>query len=123
MAEKKQIKLQAFVRKCFDAYLLKAIIRDSGGQLSRKGRSRNWVLVADAHQIADIIAKVEQAEQPSWLWFALLLREQRAQITQDELLNIVKRNPAISANGLIALTDCTLAQARHCLDKVEWLDD
>lgn len=123
MAEKKQITLRAFLRKCFDSYLLKAIIRDSGALLSRTGRSRNWILIADVQQIATIIAKVEQAEQPSWLWLAKLLREQRAQMTQDELLNIVKRNPAISVNQLTALTDCTLAQARQTLDIIEWADD
>lgn len=123
VAEKTKIILNAFVRKCFDAYLLKAIIRDSGAHLSRKGRSRNWMLIADAKQIAKIISDVEAADQPSWLWFAKLLREQKQSLTQQELLNLVKLNPAISTNQLIALTDCTLAQARQVLDEAEWMDD
>lgn len=123
MAEKTKIILNAFVRKCFDAYLLKAIIRDSGAHLSRKGRSRNWMLIADAKQISHIVEKVENAEQPSWLWFSTLLRQQRQSLTQQELLALVKRNPSISTNQLIALTDCTLAQAREVLDEAEWMDE
>lgn len=123
VAEKTKIILNAFVRKCFDAYLLKAIIRDSGAHLSRKGRSRNWMLIADAKQISLIINEVEAAEQPSWLWLAKLLREKKQSLTQQELLNLVKLNPAISTNQLIALTDCTLVQARQVLDEAEWMDD
>ena len=123
MAEKTKIILNAFVRKCFDAYLLKAIIRDSGAHLSRKGRSRNWMLIADAKQISHIVEEVENAQQPSWLWFSTLLRQQRQSLTQQELLALVKRNPSISTNQLIALTDCTLAQAREVLDEAEWMDE
>ena len=115
--------LNAFVRKCFDAYLLKAIIRDSGAHLSRKGRSRHWILIANAHQISRIIDEVESAEQPSWLWFSTLLGQQRQSLTQQELLALVKRNPSISTNQLISLTDCTLTQARAALDEAEWLDE
>ena len=123
MAEKTKIILNAFVRKCFDAYLLKAIIRDSGAHLSRKGRSRNWMLIADAKQISYIVEEVENAQQPSWLWFSTLLRQQRQSLTQQELFALVKRNPSISTNQLIALTDCTLAQAREVLDAAEWMDE
>ncbi len=122
MAAKTQILLRAFVRKCFDAYLLKAIIRDSGAHLSRKGRSRNWILIADGAQIAKIIEQVDLAEQPSWHWFSSLLKEQRAKLTHEQIIDLVKRNPAISTNQLIALTDCTLAQARKALDDVEWME-
>jgi hypothetical protein len=122
VAEKTKIMLNAFVRKCFDTYLLKTIIRDSGAHLSRKGRSRNWMLIADANQISHIVDAVEASEQMSWQWFAKLLREQRQSLTQQELLNLVKLNPAISTNQLIQLTDCTLAQAREVLDQAEWLE-
>jgi len=122
VAEKTKIMLNAFVRKCVDSYLLKAIIRDSGAHLSRKGRSRNWMLIADAQQILKIVNDVEDSEQPSWLWLAKLLKEQRQSLTEQELLHLVQRNPAISTTQLIKLTDCTLAQARKVLDEAEWLD-
>ncbi|MDP2559888.1 ribosome recycling factor family protein [Psychrobium sp. 1_MG-2023] len=122
MADKKQLLLRAFLRKCFDSYLLKAIIRDSGAHLSRKGRSRDWILIADAQQMQSIVSQIEQAQQPSWQWLVKLLKEQRMQLTHNELVNLVKRNPAISTNQLIGLTDCTLAQARAALDEVEWAE-
>lgn len=109
------------MRRCFDTYLLKVIIRDSGAHLSRKGRSRNWMLIADASQIAKIVEDIEHAEQKSWQWVATLLRDQRQSLTQQELLNLVQRNPAISATQLIQLSDCTLAQARQVLDEAEFL--
>ncbi|NRA61049.1 MAG: hypothetical protein HRU25_09100 [Psychrobium sp.] len=120
MAEKTQILLRSFLQKSVESYLLKAIIRDSGAHLSRKGRSRHWILIADRHQIAEIIIQVEQSAQPSWLWFSQLLRQQRTALTHQELLALVARNPSISANRLIALSDCTLAQARQALDDMEW---
>lgn len=122
VAAKTQILLRAFVRKCFDAYLLKAIIRSTGAHLSRKGRSRNWILIADGEQLAQIIEQVDAAEQASWRWFSTLLKEQRGQLTHEQILDLVKRNPSISINQLISLTDCTLAQARKALDEMEWLD-
>jgi len=122
VADKTQILLRAFLRKCFDSYLLKAIIRESGAHLSRKGRSRHWILIADAAQIATIISAIDNAQQDSWRWLAVLLRQQRERLTHDEILNLVKRNPAISTNQLITMTDCTLAQARQVLDEAEWSD-
>jgi len=122
VAAKTQLLLRAFIRKCFDAYLLKAIIRDSGAHLSRKGRSRNWILIADSQQISEIVERVDSADQDSWRWFSTLLRAQRAQLTNEQILDLVKRNPAISTNQLIALTDCTLVQARKALDDMEWME-
>ena len=122
MSEKVKVMLNAFVRKCVDAYLLKVVIRDSGAHLSRKGRSRNWILIANASQMAKIIHNVEQSQQTSWQWLATLLQQQRQSLTGQELLILVQRNPAISTTQLIYLTDCTLAQARKVLDEAEWLD-
>lgn len=121
MAEKIKIMLNAFVRKCVDTYLLKAIIRDSGAHLSRKGRSRHWMLIADASQITKIINDIEKTEQKSWQWIVTLLRAQRQSLTQQELLSLVRRNPSISTTQLIQLSDCTLAQARKVLDDAEFL--
>jgi len=122
VAVKTQILLRAFVRKCFDTYLLKAIIRNSGAHLSRKGRSRDWILIADRTQISQIIEHVEASDQDSWRWFSTLLRKQGAQLTHQQILDLVQRNPSISTNQLIALADCTLAQARRALDEMEWMD-
>ena len=59
LAKKTQILLREFLRKSVESYLLKAIIRNSGAHLSRKGRSRHWILIADRVQIAKIIEQIE----------------------------------------------------------------
>lgn len=120
MAEQVQIVLRSFLRKTINSYLLKADIRGTGAILMRKGRSRNWVLQATSMQMLQIIELIEHAEQPSWLWLAKYLGEQRQQLTDNELLNIVARNPAITINQLVALTNCTRCQARDVLDKYEF---
>lgn len=120
MAEQVQINLLSFQRKTLNSYLLKAKIRESGAILMRKGRSRNWILQADSRQIAKIIADIEIAEQPSWLWLMKVLSKQHHQLTESEILNIVKLNPAITINQLVSLTNCTLAQARAVMDLFEW---
>ncbi|NRA55268.1 MAG: hypothetical protein HRU23_14080 [Gammaproteobacteria bacterium] len=121
MAEQVQMNLLSFQRKTINSYQLKADIRATGAVLMRKGRSRNWILQADNEQIQQIIAHIEQAEQPSWLWLIKVLNKQHQQLTSQQLLNLVERNPAISLNQLIGLTNCTRAQAREAMDQFEWL--
>lgn len=103
------------------AYALKAEIRALGCELSRIGRSRNWQLSANINQIQSIIALVEASEEASWLWLAKLLRKQQENITHDELLLIAKQNKGITVNRLVALTDCTTAQARRIIDEIEFM--
>ena len=120
MAEQVQITLRSFLRKTIDSYLLKAEIRQTGAKLMRKGRSRNWVLQANNVQMQQIIELIERSDQISWLWLVKVLTEQRQQLTENELLNIVERNPSITLNQLVSLTNCTRAQARDVLDQFEW---
>jgi Ribosome recycling factor len=120
LAEQVQITLRSFLRKTVNSYLLKADIRKTGAKLMRKGRSRNWVLQANNEQMLQIIELIERSEQTSWLWLIKVLTEQRQQLTEHELLNIVKRNPSITLNQLISLTNCTHSEARAVLDLYEW---
>lgn len=120
MAGQIQIILRSFLRKTINSYLLKADIRETGAKLMRKGRSRNWVLQANSVQMQQIIELIERSEQSSWLWLVKVLSEQRRQLTENELLNIVERNPSITLNQLISLTNCTRAEARVVLDRFEW---
>ena len=86
----------------------------------RKGRSRNWILQANSEQMQHIIELIEQAEQPSWLWLIKVLHKQHQHLTEQQLLNIVERNPAITLNSLVALTNCTREQGRVVLDRFEF---
>jgi len=120
VAQHVRIILRSFVRKTINSYQLKAAIRQSGATLIRKGRSRDWILEVNALQIQQIVEFINGADQSSWLWLLKVLSDQRQQLTEQELLNIVQRNPAISLNQLIGLTNCTRAQARQVLDQFEW---
>ena len=122
MSEQVQINLLSFQRKTIDSYLLKAQIRSTGAVLMRRGRSRNWILQANTEQFGQIINLIEAAQQPSWMWLVKVLSKQHQQLSQDQLLKIVKRNPSITLNSLITLTNCTREQGRVVLDMFEWLE-
>jgi ribosome recycling factor-like protein len=115
----KPIILPSFLRRSLKAYALKNMIRSTGCELSRVGRSRNWRLLASQQQLQDIILLVEESKEESWLWMIAFLKKHKAQISHKELLNLIKLNPDISINELLALSDCTIAQARKALDEME----
>jgi hypothetical protein len=120
LAEQLQITLRSFLRKTLNSYILKAGIRKTGATLIRKGRSRDWILEVNNIQIQQIIELVETSDQSSWQWLVKVLKVRCQRLTQNELLNIIERNPAISLNQLVGLTNCTRSQAREVLDKFEW---
>ena len=110
------IPIRALAGRTVETFALKALIRDTGAVLTRKGRSSNWVLFADKEQMRQIVTDIEHTEQKSWQWLAKLIREKHSQYSYEELLNLVKRNPSITVNQLVAMTDCTLADARKVID-------
>ncbi|TLU65148.1 hypothetical protein FE810_09510 [Thalassotalea litorea] len=123
MAQLIHILLPSFLRRVMRAYEAKAIIRDSGADLSRIGRSRNWRLSANREQLTALIHELEQTDEPSWRWVLTKLKESRGQLTQKELVNLVSRNPGISVKELVSLASCTIGEARAAIDIYEWQDD
>lgn len=115
------IPIRALAGRTVETFALKALIRDTGAVLTRKGRSSNWLLFADKEQMSQIVSDIEQSEQQSWQWLAKLIREKYSQYSFDELRNLVSRNPNITVNQLVAMTDCTLADARRVIDdEMDW---
>lgn len=114
------ILLPSFLRRCLNAFAIKLLIRNTGAQLQRQGRSRQWQLTASTTQIFEIIEQIEQSEQQSWLWVAKKLKEQSKSFHLSAIKQIVKLNPQISVNELVAKTNCTVAQARQAIDDVEF---
>lgn len=104
------------------AYLLKAHIRQLGGELSRIGRSRNWQLKANFSQLQAIVEFIEQEHEDSWLWLAKLLRKEYKYLSHENLLQLAARLDQVTITALMAQTDCTLLQARKVLDELEQLD-
>lgn len=116
------IKLPSLLRKVLKAYALKALIRASGCELQRIGRSRNWQLKATFEQLENIIVAIESSNEPSWQWLAKHLNHKQQNLSHDELIRIAKLKPDITINQLMARTDCTIAQARKIIDELEGLD-
>lgn len=116
------INLPAFVRRTIKAYALKAHIRQLGCDLSRIGRSRNWQLKANFSQIQALVKLIEQEQEESWLWLGKLLKREYQHLSHDNLLALAIRLDNLTVTALMALTDCTLAQARKVLDELEDLD-
>ncbi|WP_394176677.1 ribosome recycling factor family protein [Thalassotalea litorea] len=117
------ILLPSFLRRVMRAYEIKAIIRESGAELSRIGRSRNWRLSANREQLTNLIHELEQTDEPSWRWVLTKIKESRGQLTEKELVNLVARNPGISVKELVILANCTIAEARSAIDTYEWQDE
>ncbi|XQW86194.1 ribosome recycling factor family protein [Thalassotalea piscium] len=123
MAKIEKIILPSFLRRVFKAYALKANIRAQGCELNRIGRSRNWQLHATAEQISAVINLIEEANEESWLWVAKHLKTYRQALTHQHLLTIAEKRSGVTVNELMALTDCTVAQARKVLDELEWQEE
>ena len=116
------INLPAFVRRTMKAYALKANIRQLDCDLSRIGRSRNWQIKANFSQIQALVKLIEQEQEESWLWLGKLLKREYQHLNHDNLLALAIRLDNLTVTALMALTDCTLAQARKVLDELEDLD-
>lgn len=110
------IPIRALAGRTVNTFALKALIRESGAVLTRKGRSSNWLLFADKQQMRQIVKDIEQSEQASWQWLAKLIGEKCQQYSYNELLKLVDLNPSISVKQLVAMTDCTVAEARKVID-------
>lgn len=105
------------------AFELKALVRTSGCELTRIGRSRNWRLTADREQMTEIIELVRNSEEETWQWLVKLIEKERGSFTHAEILNLVERNPGISVTELVILANCTLAEARTAIDEYEWAEE
>ncbi len=115
-----EIPLNSFVRRINKPDILKAVIKNSGARLTRVGRSRNWKISADLTQVEAILHQAQAEEEPSWQWFITQLSQYKPQLTVIDLVNIIKNEPLITLNQLMAKTDCSTSDARAAMDKVEW---
>ncbi|OCQ23110.1 hypothetical protein A7985_03945 [Pseudoalteromonas luteoviolacea] len=114
------IQLNSFVRRVEQTNELKALIKSSGAKLSRKGRSRNWRLQGDWQQFEAIIESAHMKDEPSWQWVIEKLNSYKPKPQMDDLVAIVKSNPVITLQKLIAQTDCTVVEARKAFDIADW---
>ncbi len=98
------------------------MIREQGCILARQGRSRNWLLTANTEQLQAIVSFIEDKNEASWLWLAKHLRKEYQQLSHGCLITLAKRQRINTVSNLMAVTDCTIAQARKVIDELEGLD-
>jgi len=122
MTDQLKIPLNSFVRRTDDTNRLKAIILETGAALTRTGRSRNWQLSLTTMQAIALRRAIESANQNSWLWIANAIQDHSPILDTKALEGLAKQHWPLSVSALVALTDCTNAQARRVIDKIEWAE-
>jgi len=115
-----RIVLNSFVRKTSNSDALKKLIKSTGAQLLRKGRSRNWLLQVDTQQVLLIIELIHQSGEEGWFWVAKKISENSEHLSHDELLEFARGNPDMTVTKLMSATDCKLLEARKIIDQLEW---
>jgi len=115
-----EVPLPGFARRTDRTSDLKLLIKSSGVLLSRKGRSRNWELRANIEQLIQLSMKINQSNEESWHWVAKRLAEYKPSLSSGELHRIAKQYSTITVSELVALTDCTIGEARRVIDDIEW---
>lgn len=123
MPVKQHIILPSLVRRCIKTYALKNLIRENNAILSRIGRSRNWTLTAGFEQLDNIILAIEKSKEESWLWVAVLLRQQYQHLNHESLVAIARLNSGITVNELVIKTSCSVSDARRVIDEIEWCEE
>ncbi|KZN53004.1 ribosome recycling factor family protein [Pseudoalteromonas luteoviolacea] len=114
------IQLNSFVRRVNHASELKSIIKATGAQLNRKGRSRNWRLQGNWSQCELIIQSIQQQDEPSWHWVLEVLNKLKPKPSIADLVDEINANPNITLQQLMIKTDCSLIEARKAFDLVAW---
>lgn len=98
------------------------MIKGQGGVLKRKGRSRNWFITANITQLQAIVGFIEESDELSWLWLSKHLKKHFQELNHSDLVDLATKQHIFTVSKLMALTDCTIAQARRVMDELEELD-
>ncbi|WP_413699602.1 ribosome recycling factor family protein [Psychromonas sp. KJ10-10] len=86
-----------------------------GCHLSRIRRSKNWVLKGKQSQLTEMSKKLSQQKT---LWISESIDKALPKPT-FKLEEILKSNPNMTVNTLIAETGCSMIEARDAIDRAE----
>ncbi|KZZ65270.1 hypothetical protein A3765_05970 [Oleiphilus sp. HI0130] len=120
MHQQISISLNSFVRRTNHTQTLKTLIRASGAQLERKGRSRNWILNVTNEQAIHLRNAMESSGEETWLWIEKSLSAHLPTLSLTEIQTIAQKHWPITVTQLISLTNCRIAEARTAIDRIEW---
>lgn len=112
--------LNSFVRRTDNTDELKLLIQQHGGELKRKGRSRNWQLNVSSSNIRTLMSAISRSDHSSWQWLVKQLDAQQSPATMAELLALLTEHPDLSPSQLVERSGCDLALARAAIDQFEF---
>ena len=112
------IRLNSFVHRVPDKALIIQQANESGCQLKRIRRSRNWQLSGEEAQLKALNALlIDEAHQ--WI-----VKEIDKALPQPQicLASLIENTPSVTINQLVAQTGCTMSEARQAIDQYEGFD-
>ncbi len=111
------IKLNNFLHRINCKATLIELATQHGCSLKRIRRSKNWYLTGKLNQLTEIGNALRQDKT---VWIAEAIDKALPKPSFDLAL-LIKANPAMTINRLIAVTGCTIIAARTAIDVAEEL--
>lgn len=109
------IKLNSFVHRIECKATTIELATEHGCSLKRVRRSKNWCLAGSQSQLVELSHQLRQGKT---MWIADAIDKGLPKPSFDLAL-LIKADPAMTVNQLMAETGCTLVDARHAIDTSE----
>ncbi|MBW3695191.1 hypothetical protein EK599_05770 [Vibrio sp. T187] len=119
-----QIQLNSFVHRASDKLKLLAAVESTGATLKRIRRSRNWLLSGTEFQLMALKTQLGD-ERDRWIKLAIekgMPVEATLAATEAQLSALIAQQTGITVSELVALSGCSVADARKAIDSHEDLD-
>lgn len=107
--------LNSFVHRVPDKSHVLALAHQTGCQLKRIRRSRNWLLSGQEDQLRLLSGLLNQAPH---LWIVKAIDTALPQPVVN-LQALIAETPTLTVNQLVKQTGCSLSEARQALDEFE----
>ncbi|CAH8198138.1 ribosome recycling factor family protein [Vibrio aestuarianus] len=96
----------------------KQVAFEYGCELKRVRRSRNWQISGEISQLKCVVTKLSEMDQQAMLFLITKVNdkirtlEEKLEPREDKLTRLVLENPNITLSELMALTNCSVTEAR-----------
>ncbi|WKY60000.1 ribosome recycling factor family protein [Vibrio sp. SNU_ST1] len=111
------VPLNSFVHRVSDKSQVMASADECGCQLKRVRRSRNWLLVAQEHQLVEFKMMLTH-EKDGWIGIAIDKVLPKPVVC---LASLLAATPAMTVAQLVMESGCSMAEARRAIDEHEAL--
>ena len=111
------VPLNSFVHRVSDKSQVMASAIECGCQLKRVRRSRNWLLVAQEHQLIEFKALLTD-EKDGWIAIAIDKVLPKPVVC---LASLLEATPTMTVAQLVMESGCSMAEVRRAIDEHEGL--